>query len=523
MSEPTKYPDLDYHLQLLLDGQLGPEDLARLEAAILKDPGIRAYCTGYFITAAAVRRSSQGTGDLSGADLLASLRLGRTSRTRRPWRVYAAAAAIVMALSLFWILTHVASQPKGPVVGKLADQSRVLWQSPYRGLRTGADVHAGQSRLREGSACIELAQGARVVLQAPCAFSLDGANAMTLISGKLTAVVGPNARGFTVQTKGATLTDFGTAFGVIADAQGKVETHVFEGRVMVAPDSLASSQADSLLLDAGQAGAVDIAGQAARTASHAQPALFLRAMPQADELSCPGTRLNLADIVGGGNGFGTGTAGQGIDLSTGRTFQRPIRVVRQTQQTIYTPAADRRYIDGVFVPNARYGKVVISSTGLVFEDCPVTLGTYYEGVVNTAQQTAVDEPGVTYPGRFNGLEYGTPEHPGLNIHPNAGITFDLKTLRADNPGTVVERFTARCGISATVSRPRPSAADFWVLLDGQVVFHVSFPADQNRWRDVSVAVPANTRFLTLVTTCTGDAGYSWCFFGDPVLELTGAD
>ena len=25
--------------------------------------------------------------------------------------------------------------------------------------------------------------------------------------------------------------------------------------------------------------------------------------------------------------------------------------------------------------------------------------------------------------------------------------------------------------------------------------------------------------LTLVTTCTKEAGHSWCFFGDPMLDL----
>jgi hypothetical protein len=523
MSEPMQYHDLDYHLQLLLDGQLSPEDKARLEAAILNDPEIRDYSIDYFITAAAVRRSSQGTGDLSGADLLASLRGGETPKVPRPWwagrRIHAAAAAVIVAASLFWMLTHTGSKPEGPVLGRLTDQSQVLWQSPHRRLRTGADIYAGQSQLREGLACIELAQGAKVVLQAPCVFSLDGANEMTLISGKLAAVVGPNAQGFMVRTKGAVLTDLGTEFGVIANSQGRVETHVFNGQVMVAPSPEASGQTVSLLLDAGQVAAVDTSGQAVRAASRAQASLFLRAMPRESELSCPGRRLNLADIVGGGNGFGTGVSGQGLDLLTGRTFKRPIRAVRQTQQAAYTPAADRRYVDGVFVPNAQYGKVVISSTGLVFQACPVTLGTYYEGVVNTAEQTVVDQPDTTYPGRLRGVEYGTPEHPALNIHPNAGITFDLKAIRADNPGTNIEQFTALCGVSESVPRTRRSPADFWVLVDGKPAFHVSFPTDQNRSRDVRVPIAPDARFLTLVTTCADDAGHSWCFFGDPMLEL----
>ena len=242
-------------------------------------------------------------------------------------------------------------------------------------------------------------------------------------------------------------------------------------------------------------------------------------MPRRGERSCPGRRLNLADIVGGGNGFGTGMPGQGIDLVTGSAFKRPIRIVRQAPQGGYTPVPDRRYIDGVFVPNGGHGRVVISSTGLAFQGCPVTLGTYYEGVVNTAEQTVVDQPDTTYPGRLRGVEYGSPQHPALNIHPNAGITFDLEAIRTDNPGAIIERFTALCGISESTPRPRSSSADTWVLVDGSVAFHVSCPRDQNRSQEVAVPIAPETRFLTLVTACTEDAGHSWCFFGDPMLDL----
>jgi hypothetical protein len=527
VSGPRRYPDLDYHLQLLLDGQLGPEDLARLEAAILKDDKVREYCIDYFVTAAAVRRSSQGTGDLTGADLLAALRRGRVQRAQRHWWarhwIQTAAAAVILVVFLSWMFTHVGSKPSGPVVGKLTDQSQVLWQSPHRGPRIGGDVHTGLSRLQEGLARIKLAQGAEVILQAPCVFSLEGANEMTLVSGKLAAVVGPTAHGFMVQTKNAVVTDLGTEFGVIADAQGRVETHVFDGRVMLAPSSHGSSAADDLLLDAGEAGVMDTSGRPVRVAHGGQKSLFVRSMPSQDEPSCPGKRLNLADIVGGGNGFATGTGGEGINVSTGRTFGRPTSVVRQTRQAKYTPVPDHRYIDGVFVPNAQYGKVVISSTGLVFQECPVTLGTYYDGVANTAGQTLVDQPDTIFPGRLRGVEYGTAEHPALNIHPNAGITFDLNAIRADNPGIAIKRITAVCGVSESVPRARRSTADFWILVDGNVTFHVSFPPDQNRAQEVAVPIAPGARFLTLATTCTEDADYSWCFFGDPMLELAVAN
>jgi hypothetical protein len=61
------------------------------------------------------------------------------------------------------------------------------------------------------------------------------------------------------------------------------------------------------------------------------------------------------------------------------------------------------------------------------------------------------------------------------------------------------------------------AADVWVLLDGVVRLHLYYPTEQYVVEKVDVPIPAWTRFLTLVTTCPGDAGYSWIFFGDPFL------
>ena len=74
-------------------------------------------------------------------------------------------------------------------------------------------------------------------------------------------------KGIRVRTLTALITDLGTVFGVIAHSDGSTEAHILKGRISIA-------------LDPNRSG-----------------------------------RLNLADIVGGGNGHGTGTLDQGIDLS----------------------------------------------------------------------------------------------------------------------------------------------------------------------------------------------------------------
>jgi hypothetical protein len=58
----------------------------------------------------------------------------------------------------------------------------------------------------------------------------------------------------------------------------------------------------------------------------------------------------------------------------------------------------------------------------------------------------------------------------------------------------------------------------WVLLDGVVRLHLHYPGERSGVEKVDVPIPAPTRFLTLVATCSGRADYSWIFLGDPFLE-----
>jgi hypothetical protein len=168
-------------------------------------------------------------------------------------------------------------------------------------------------------------------------------------------------------------------------------------------------------------------------------------------------RRTLADVVGGGDGHGTGAPDQGIDLMTGRVFKGPVSAIRHTRRTEFRPLPQSHAIDSVFVPNGSHGPVVISSTGLTFDRLPATAGTYYGGSANSGKVISTQTQRV-YTARLSGVEYGTLEHPALNLHPNAGITFDLDRIRSDNPGVRIERFTAVCGISENIPLTRSSSA-----------------------------------------------------------------
>jgi hypothetical protein len=364
---------------------------------------------------------------------------------------------------------------------------------------------------------MDLDQGTSLLLEAPCQIELTSVAEMALRSGKLAAVVPPQAQGFRVRTRTAIITDLGTEFGVIVRSDGSTEAHVLKGRVAVALDPNKSGRTASLVVNEGQAAAVDAAARTIRDGLVARTDLFLLPLPPVSRPSRPAGRLNLADIVGGGNGRGKGRLDRGIDLGTGLGFKGPAATIRLTRRNEFRPAPQLRGVDGVFVPNGAFGPVVISSTGLTFPECPRTMGSHYGGPANSGK--FFDIPSRTiHTARLNGVSFGTSTHPALTLHPNAGITFDLDQIRRDNPDIQIDRFSAVCGVPKDLPQAQFSPADVWVLLDGVVRLRLHYPVERNVVEKVDVSIPAQTRFLTLVATCSGRADYSWIFFGDPFLE-----
>ena len=90
--------------------------------------------------------------------------------------------------------------------------------------------------------------GSKVILQGPAIYEVDTRNGGHLLIGKLTGKVETaEAKGFSVRTPTAIVTDLGTEFGVEVDRQGSTTSHVFRGSVRVQRLS-----ADGAGKDAGQ-------------------------------------------------------------------------------------------------------------------------------------------------------------------------------------------------------------------------------------------------------------------------------
>lgn len=523
MSTPP-FPDMDELLQRLLDDQIAPDEMQRLGKAILADPRVRDYYIDSLLVSAVIRRSSQATGELSKSDLIRALSggvgasnhspvQGRSQRLGR--RFLSVAALLVLGALVLVSLSLFRHKAQGPAVGLLAGAYEAQWRGsdPH----PGEPLYAGSYDLREGVAKMDLDQGTSLLLEAPCQVEIKSVGEVALKNGRLVAVVPPQANGFRVRTRTALITDLGTEFGVIAHSDASTEAHVLKGQVNVALDPNRTRQPRSLVVNEGLAAAVDARGWTIRDGLAARADLFVLQLPPSSPPSGPMGRLNLADIVGGGNGRDTGTSDQGIDLGTGQAFKGPATTIRRPRRNEFLPAPQFRGVDGVFVPNGALGPVVISSTGLTFSECPRTGGSYYGGPAKSGKFFDIPSRQI-HSARLNGVSFGTSTHPALNLHPNAGITFDLDQIRQDNPNIRIDRFTAVCGIPKDLPQPQFSSANVWILLDGVVRLRLHYPVERNVIEKVDVSIPAQTRFLTLVATCSGRADYSWIFFGDPFLE-----
>lgn len=114
-------------------------------------------------------------------------------------------------------------------------------------------IPEGDYELQKGLLNLQFGGGVMVYVEAPARFDAVSDKRVVLHSGRLSARVPPEGIGFTVETPGAEVVDFGTEFSVDVEG-GASEVHVFDGRVRVHPG--ASNQRDtsrSVDLQASQA------------------------------------------------------------------------------------------------------------------------------------------------------------------------------------------------------------------------------------------------------------------------------
>lgn len=237
-----------------------------------------------------------------------------------------------------------------------------------------------------------------------------------------------------------------------------------------------------------------------------------------------GKGLDLADIVGGGNGFGSGKKGLGIDTRTGKVQERPFGDLGNVKPGNYA-SCEYSFVDGVFVPAKSQTR--ISSTGLIAHNLPETSDKAWDmirhGPVSSQYSTTLGT-----------IDYNSAGHSMIGLHANAGITFDLTALRnagrtdADQksqnttdepsdaaPSAVDYKFSTVAGYGGRTVEP---SAEFRIYVDGTL--KSTGRLGRNDTAEVSIEIPTTARFLTLISTDGGNGyGHDQISFGDPRLTL----
>lgn len=246
-----------------------------------------------------------------------------------------------------------------------------------------------------------------------------------------------------------------------------------------------------------------------------------------------GKSVNLADIAGGGGGFGAGRVGNGIDPRSGKVVSGLIGQIWWHNANVFMPSTDNPFINGLVIPNNSAGAVKISTTGLkvtVPATCGTANGFVMNGMKSTLAWTTADEPeyGATvspmtglaepfYTTTIGDIDYNDVGHSILAVEANKSITFDLAAIRE---ATGYHNLTFQT-VVGYCSKPEPKV-DVTIYVDGNT--KLARTALQRNPLPVSITLSPSARFLTLMVTDQDSHTYykdltpcDQVIFGDPVL------
>ncbi len=406
------------------------------------------------------------------------------NKTKIAFRAIISVAAVFMVV---FILKYGLSQ-EHPHYASISDQynAKIVETKNVKNSGSRESEVFDSYTLLEGFVKLNFDNGVKVILEAPAEYQVLSTDRIGLQSGKLYASVPQEAIGFSVYTPNAIIIDMGTEFGVETDKWGDTYLQVVKGRTALIAGK-----------DSGRASIDVLKGQAKKIAANTAEVTdiefdeehFVRSFDSRDNFVWRGNNIiDLADIVGGGNGFGSGKRNVGIDPGTGQSYK--LEFGNRTLSNVYQFVSQNPLIDGVFVPNGKTEQIV-SSYGHVFKECPVSCGMTYSGVINTPENTELERLLL-----YEYIEYDKESY--ILMHANLGVTYDLDAIRAMLPGTKIAKFKSGFGLIARP--PRLLNADFYVLIDGELRFKRVQYNEQKVDGCIEIDILDDDRFLTLIVT-----------------------
>lgn len=226
-----------------------------------------------------------------------------------------------------------------------------------------------------------------------------------------------------------------------------------------------------------------------------------------------GEGLDLADMIGGGNGHGTGVKGAGLHIGNGTVvkdklgYHRDIKANR-LQKPEWGNANTPKFVQWLFVPDGREEVNVAFKKPV--KGVPPTSAHTWDAIRNGPLASQVSTT-------IDGADFAKEGHSILGLHANSAVTFDLKEIRQAS-GYAKMRFTAFVGFGASKQTAK-SLADFTVFIGSEQKFQrLKMRKDESAHLDL--IIPANAPTLTLIATDGGDGISSdLLFLGDAKLTL----
>jgi len=221
-----------------------------------------------------------------------------------------------------------------------------------------------------------------------------------------------------------------------------------------------------------------------------------------------GDRWSLADVVGGGDGHGTGKPDSAIDPASGKPIESRRGFLEAAPINQFETSA-LPFIDGVVIPDGGdSAKVPISSTGIFAAEIPNTSGKAWDAIRNGPVNSQFST-------ELAGVDFAKGDHTLLSLHANSAITFDLHEMRKAGLSEVI-RFTSQAGYFGQTPR---AGASFHVFVDGELKSQRLAIGRDDGLVEVDIMIPATARFLTLMTTDNGnDISHDQICFADAVLR-----
>jgi hypothetical protein len=279
-----------------LDGAATADQRAELKSLLGRDPASRQLYVEYIQDTASLRWSFAHTtipleevslsAPLATLDKLSAEFVAekRPDRVAIRWAAYLALAAAALIGAGVYLLAPPppgSGQLAGPTVGPppeeissapaqsvaiLTRAINAVWEGNE--LRELDRLHVGQVlELQSGQVELIFDTGVEVVLQGRAHFRVCSADSAYSNRGTISARVGADGKGFTIDTPSARVIDLGTEFGVAVNEAGETEVAVFDGKVNLAVGAEPSVETAKQELVQGEAIRVDVNGRVDRVIS----------------------------------------------------------------------------------------------------------------------------------------------------------------------------------------------------------------------------------------------------------------